>query len=95
MDSSFTTIGYLSDFSNSTIEMDSSDSSSVAVINSSCNEETDSDMDVSSIIPYQHEPTTGKLVISSEESSEEDNENDGRVDNMDWYIIGIRCTPII
>ena len=95
MDSSVTTIGYLSDSSDSTIEMESSDSSSVAAINSSCSEETDSDMDVSSIIPYQHEPTMGKLNISSEESSEEDDENDGRLDNMDWYIIGIRCTPII
>ena len=86
MDSSVTTVSYLSDSSDSTIEMESSDSSSV---------ETDSDMDVSSIIPYQREPTMGKFNISSEESSEEDDENDGRLDNMDWYIIGIRCTSII
>ena len=61
--------------------------SSVAAINSeasSYSEETDSDIDVSSIKPYQFEPSTETLDISSEESSEEDNENDERLTNMDW-----------
>ena len=84
MDPSVSKIGYLSDSSDSTIEMDSSDGSSAAAINSSCSEDSDSDMDVSSIVPYQHEPTTGELDISSEESSGEDDENDERLANMDW-----------
>ena len=46
-------------------------------------------------MPYQHEPTTGKLDVSSEESSEEDDESNKRLANMDWYIIAIYCTPII
>ena len=89
MDPSVSKIGYLSDSSDSTIEMDSSDGSSAigsaAAINSSCSEDSGSDMDISSIVPYQHEPTTGELDISSEESSGEDDENDERLANMDWY----------
>ena len=50
MDPSISTIGYLSNSSDFTIEIDSSDRSSPAAINLSCSEETDSDMDVSSII---------------------------------------------
>ena len=34
----------------------------------------------------QHEPTTGKLDICNEESSEENDENNKRLANMDWYI---------
>ena len=65
--------------------MDSSDGSSAAAINSSYSEDSDSNMDVSSIVPYQHESTIGELDISSEESSGEDDENDERLANMDWY----------
>ena len=85
MDPSVSKIGYSSDSSDSTIEIDSSTGSSAAAITSSCSEDSDSDMNVSSIVPYQHEPTTGELDISSEESSGEDDENDERLANMDWY----------
>ena len=76
---------YSSDSSDSSIY--SSGTSSVRAMNSeasSYSEETGSDIDVSSIKPYQFEPSTETLDISSEESSEEDNENDERLTNMDW-----------
>ena len=85
MEPSVTMSDYSSDSSDSSIY--SSGTSSVAVINSevsSYSKETDSDIDVSSIKPYQFEPSTETLDISSEESSEEDNENDERLTNMDW-----------
>ena len=76
---------YSSDSSDSSIY--SSGTSSVAAINSeasSYSAETDSDIDVSSIKPYQFKPSTETLDISSKEFSEEDNENDERLTNMDW-----------
>ena len=85
MEPSVTMSDYSSDSSDSSIY--SLGTSSVAAINSeasSYSEETDSDIDVSSIKPYQFEPSTETLNISSEESSEEDNENDERLTNMDW-----------
>ena len=78
---------YSSDSLDSSIEMDSSDTSSVAAINteaSSCSEETDSDINVSFIKLYQYEPSTGTLDVSSEESSGEDDENYERLSNMNW-----------
>ena len=87
MNPSISISGNSSNSSDSSIEMDLSDTSSVAAINteaSSCNEETDSDIDVSFIKPYQYEPSTGTLNISSEESSGEDDENDERLSNMNW-----------
>ena len=62
MDSTDKISGYSSDFLNST-ETNLSDTSSVDVINSDrssyhdSNAETDSDKDVSSLKPYQFEPT--------------------------------------
>ena len=85
MEPSVTMSDYSSDSSDSSIY--SSGTSSVEAMNSeasSYSEETDSDIDVSSIKPYQFEPSTETLDISSEESSEEDNENDERLTNMDW-----------
>ena len=85
MEPSVTMSDYSSDSSDSLIY--SSGTSSVGAMNSeasSYSEETDSDIDVSSIKPYQFEPSTETLDISSEESSEEDNENDERLTNMDW-----------
>ena len=79
--------GYSSDSSDSSIEMDSSDTSSVAAINteaSSCSEETDSDINISFIKLYQYKPSTGTLDISSEELTGENVENDKRLSNMKW-----------
>ena len=94
MNPSVSISSYSSDSSDSSIEMDSSDTSSVAAINieaSSCSEETDSNIDVSFIKPYQYEPSTGTLDISSEESSGEDDENDERLSNMNWYFDQLYC----
>ena len=79
--------GYSSDSSDSSIEMDLSDTSSVAAINteaSSCSEETDSDINISFIKLYQYKPSTGTLDISSEELTGENVENDKRLSNMNW-----------
>ena len=79
--------GYSSDSSDSSIEMDSSDKSSVAVINtetSSCSEETDSDINISFITLYQYKPSTRTLDVSSEKSTGENDENDKRLSNMNW-----------
>ena len=85
MNPSVSISSYSSNSLDSSIEMDSSDTSSVAAINtepSSCSKETDSDIDISFIKPYQYEPSTGILDISSEESSAEDDENNERLSNM-------------
>ena len=87
MNPSISISGYSSDSSDSSIEMDSSDTSSVAVINteaSSCSKETDSDINISFITLYQYEPSTRTLDVSSEESTGENNENDKRLSNMNW-----------
>ena len=79
--------GYSSDSSDSSIEMDSSDTSSVAAIKteaSSCSEEIDSDINISFVKLYQYEPSTGTLNISSEELTGENVENDKRQSNMNW-----------
>ena len=79
--------GYSSYSSDSSREMDSSDTSSVAAINTetfSCSEETDSDINISFIKLYQYEPSTGTLDISSEESTGENDENDKRLSNINW-----------
>ena len=81
MEPSVTMTDYSSDSLDSSIY--SSGTSSVAAMNSeasSYSEETDSDIDVSAIKPYQFKPSTETLDISSEE----DNENDERLTNMDW-----------
>lgn len=89
MDSNDGISSYSSDYSDS-IDMNSSDTSSLAVPNSelsSYNEETDSDDDVSPIKPYQFEPTTELFDCSSEEpceSEDEASENDERLTNTDW-----------
>ena len=47
--------------------------------------EFESDNDVAPIIPYQFEPSTESLDISSEESDEEGESNsDERLSNTDW-----------
>ena len=87
MNPSFSISGYSSNSSDSSIEMDSSDTSSVAAINteaSSCSEETESDIDVSFIKPHQYEPSTETLNIFSKESSGEDDENNETLSNMNW-----------
>ena len=87
MNPSVSMSGYSSDSSDSSIEMDSSDTISVAAINteaSSCSEETDSDINISFIKLYQYEPSTGTLDISSEELTGENDENDKRLSNMNW-----------
>ena len=79
----------MSDYSSDSLDSSiySSGTSLVAAINSetsSYSEETNSDINVSSIKPYQIKPSTETLDICSEESSEEDNENNERLANMDW-----------
>ena len=55
-------------------------------MNSEASAESDSDDNVSLIMPYQFDPRTELLDNTSEESVEEDNnENDERLLNMDWY----------
>ena len=85
MNPSISISGYSSDSSDSSIEMDSSDTSSVAAINteaSSCSEVTDSDINISFTKLYQYVPSTRTLDVSSEESTGENDENDKRLSNM-------------
>ena len=47
--------------------------------------DSESDDDVAPIIPYQFEPSTESLDVSSEESDEEgENDSDERLSNTDW-----------
>ena len=47
--------------------------------------DSESNDDVAPIIPYQFEPSTESLNVSSEESDEEgENDSDERLSNTDW-----------
>ena len=82
--------GYSSDSSDST-EINLSDTSLIAVVNSkvsSYNTETDSNNDASPIQPYQFEPDTELLESGSSEDACEDSESKNnhsdRLSNADW-----------
>ena len=56
---------------------------------------TDSDEDISSLKPYQFEPSTELVNNSSEESCEEDEaENDERLTNTEWQVDTELMTPV-
>ena len=76
-----------SDCSSDSLDIDSTEStSSVAAVNSEASTGSNSDDDVSIIMPYQFEPRTELLDSTSEESVEEgDDKNDEGLLNMDWY----------
>ena len=100
MDSTDKISSYLSDFLDST-ETNSSDASSVDAINSNgsgyhdSNTETDSNEDISSLKPYQFEPSTELVDNSSEKSCEEDEaENDERLTNTEWQVDTELMTPV-